>query len=259
MKVLITGHMGLLGRHLARQLQKDDHDVHGCDIRGGLDCRETFKINDLRYDLVFHCAGEPVPARQLGIDADFFDWVDKTNPHRVVYFSSDSVYPHNLQDEPRRLAEADAAPDSPEGWVAHAAEQLALTRGAWVFRPFQVYGEGGRGLFEQVAVMVRERRAHFAAPGCGRVHDFIEVSDAVAAVLAFLDQGDPTGPINLCTGVPTAVDELALKMFEVANWTPERFVCDLDDSMFFRCGDPKAMNQVRSATVSLADGIRRHL
>lgn len=238
-------------------MKEAGHDIHGCDLRGGLDCRETFRVNDVKYDLVVHCADDGLPARRLGTDADLFEWVDRIKPTKVVYLSSDAVYPASLQQEPYRLVEDDAAPDTPMGWVYAASEQLALDLGCYVFRPFQVYGEGGTGVFHQVAQMVREEKALFRVPGCGRVMDFIHVDDAVATMVAALET-TPTGPVNLCSGDPIAVDDLALAMMNVVGWKPQQFVCDASDATFFRCGSTTLMDEVRPTAISLVEGIRRY-
>lgn len=259
MKILVTGHMGLLGRHLARTLKGQSHEVHGCDIRGGTDCRETFQVNNLQYDLVIHAARPFVPAQKMGVDADFFDWTDRAGPKRAIYLSSSAVYPAALQGEPYRLAEEDAEPDSAAGWVYRTAENMALDRGFSVFRPFEVYGEKGTGPFETLVSMVKDKADPFRPPGCGQVLDFIHVDDAVQVVMKVIDGNDLDEPINLCTGVPTAVDELAIAMCKRAKWEPKRLICDAAEDRFFRCGDVTRMKEIHEPTISLGEGIGKYL
>lgn len=254
MNVLVTDYLGPVGRHLARSLKREGHKVYGAS-----NCRTAFQ-NDLTFDLVLHCAKEEQPAQQLSLNSLFFDWLDRTKPERVVYFSSTDVYPKSLQQEPYRLTEDDAMPDTQAGGIALAAEHKAAERGCWVFRPFEVYGEGSKGVFERVARMVRAREDPFRPPGCGQVLDFTHANDVVGTVMELLrlDEGRGT-PVNLCTGVPTAVDELAIRMFEATGWEPKRLLCDVEDEVFFRCGSPERMNRILPATVSLRSGIVRHL
>ncbi len=259
MKILVTGHMGLLGRHLARSLKGQSHEVHGCDIRGGTDCRETFKVNNLAYDLVIHAARPSLVTQKMALDADFFDWTDRAQPKRAIYLSSTDVYPAALQGEPYRLTEEDAEPDSPEGWVYLTSEKLALERGFSVFRPFSVYGEKGTGEFESLVSMVKGQVDPFRPPGCGQVLDFIHVDDAVQTVLKVIEGEDLTMPLNLCTGVPTAVDELALAMCRQSKWEPKRMMCQADEDRFFRCGDVSRMKRIHEPTISLAQGIGKYL
>lgn len=258
MRILVTGHMGLIGRHVAREMKSAGHDVHGCDIRGGMDCRETFRINDLKYDLIFHCTSGETPARRLGTDADLIEWVDRVKPGKLVYFSSSEVYPEGAQQEPGRQVEG-AQPDTVAGMALLAVEELVLERSGLVFRPFEVYGQGGRGGFEAIAALVRERLDPFSLPDCGMVHDYIHVEDAVAAVMAALDGGYQGGPVNLCTGEATARDELADLMFEEVGWHPKGFQCAYPDRSAFLCGDAALLESIRRPTISLVDGIRREL
>lgn len=235
------------------------HDVHGCDIRGGMDCRETFKINDLKYDLVFHAASGEMPSRRLGTDADLIDWADRTAPGRLVYFSSEEVYPVAATQEPCRQSEADAVPDTAAGHALLAIENMVLDRGGMVFRPFQVYGEGGRGVFEQVGRRIAERPEPFRLDECGVVSDYVHVDDAIGTVLAAVAADYSGGPVNLCTGEPTARDELAEMMMQAVDWRPRQFFCGFPDRQSFLCGDPTAMAALRPPTIDLAEGIRREL
>lgn len=258
MKILITGYMGLIGRHVAREMKAAGHDVHGTDVRSGMDCRETFVINDVQYDIVFHCAADFPPARRLGTDADLIHWVDRTNPRKLVYISSEEVYPKALQQEPQRM-DPKAQPDTAQGWALWTIEQMVLQRDGLVFRPFQVYGEGGRGTFDEVAAMVKEQRDPFVMSGCGQVADYLHVEDAVGAVLAAVEQDYKGPPIDLCSGLPYAKDELAEAMFAVAKWKPKKFQCALPDSSYFLCGDPVPMHSLRPPQIDLNAGIRKEL
>lgn len=256
-RTLVTGHMGLLGRHFSRTLSNGVNDVHRCDSRSGTDCREAFKVNNLHYDLVIHCAGSDSLLENMAMNAEFFDWVDRTEPTIVVYFSRTGVYPVDLQQEPHRLTENNATPTT-ETMAELALETQALERGMHVFRPFEVYGEAGTGPFADTATMVAYRVDDFRLKGCGQVLDYIHVDDVVKTVLKAIED-EPRGPVNLCTGEPTAVDELAIQMMESVKWQPKNFRCDAKDEVIFQCGDPTLMNTIRPASVSLLDGIRRHV
>jgi len=95
MKILITGHKGFVGRHFVAALP--DSEITGIDLKDGNDCRDYFKNNKTKFDLVIHLAaivggratieGEPLSvATDLSIDAEFFNWVHETKPTHVVYF-----------------------------------------------------------------------------------------------------------------------------------------------------------------------------
>ena len=111
MKILITGHKGFVGRNFVKALP--DSEITGIDLKDGNDCRDFFKTNTDQFDLVIHLAaivggratieGEPLSvATDLSIDAEFFNWVQRTKPINTVYFSSSAAYPIVLQNSHRR-------------------------------------------------------------------------------------------------------------------------------------------------------------
>lgn len=148
MQVLITGGGGFVGRHFAKRLLDDWHDVVIVDdLSTGLkfedwpfksenfpvwftrDCREFFKTYAASgFDLIIHCAavvggrlkieGDPLAvATDLAIDSDFFRWCvadRKYLPKKVIYFSSSAAYPAVMQRRENwcTLAEPESMVDS---------------------------------------------------------------------------------------------------------------------------------------------------
>ena len=55
-KVLITGHKGFVGRHYLKYFKEKGIEVVGVDIKEGNDCRDFFKVNNEKFDLVIHLA-----------------------------------------------------------------------------------------------------------------------------------------------------------------------------------------------------------
>ena len=55
-KVLITGHKGFVGRHYSKYFKEKGIEVVGVDIKEGNDCRDFFKVNNEKFDLVIHLA-----------------------------------------------------------------------------------------------------------------------------------------------------------------------------------------------------------
>lgn len=164
---------------MVRRLERDGWRVTGVDIKSGVDCRDVFRHDTNRFDLVVHLAavvggrqmidGSPLQvATDFAIDSDFFQYVVKTRPRRSVYYSSSAAYPvglqtgdatawasgrlHRLRDGGMRLAEDDISlthatePDAVYGWVKLTGERLAAYAnsqygaGVYVFRPFSGYG-----------------------------------------------------------------------------------------------------------------------
>jgi nucleoside-diphosphate-sugar epimerase len=123
-KILITGHMGFVGRHLFRTLCDQRHELTGIDLLGhdyvrpkplvvrpsvaGRDALDFFRTDTTRYDLAIHCAaviggranidGTPLSvATNLALDSWYFRWLARTGTPRAVYFSSSAAYPMWLQ------------------------------------------------------------------------------------------------------------------------------------------------------------------
>lgn len=267
MKVLIIGHMGMLGRRIASALKKQGREVHGCDSVTGLDAQDMFRINQIHYDLVVHCAslhggGEPPGAADVALDAELLGWIQRTKPDRLVFFSGAEVYPMDLQKEPYRLKEGDfignASLSEPGfGWAKATAENLAnqLTETkVHVFRPFSIYGSS-RSVLEGVAQKINNREDPFILSDASLFLDFIHVDDVVNTVLSVVREDVTFSTINLCTGVPTPVDEIAEMMFEKAGWRPKTFLYG-DTNQLFRCGDPTRQNTFWIPRVTLKQGIR---
>lgn len=165
MRVLVTGGCGFVGRHFAKRLVADKHDVMLVDdLSSGIapldwiemgaldfeqrDVRKWFKsATSDEFDLVIHCAaivggrlkidGDPLAvATDLAIDSMFFDWVVRAKKKpKVVYFSSSAVYPLRHQTKEFHcelyeglvnfLGQSVDLPDQTYGWVKLNGEYLA--------------------------------------------------------------------------------------------------------------------------------------
>lgn len=180
MRILITGHKGFVGSHLADALTiRHDFDgsvddildrclgvkaLIGVDLKCGHDCRDFFRTNREHFDLVFHCAATVggregidynaafLAADNFEIDGAMWRWALDTKPGRIIYFSSAASYPVQVQSIPGYLSQEDHAypgaagePDESYGWVKLMGEMVAQkVRKAGVkvtiVRPFSSYG-----------------------------------------------------------------------------------------------------------------------
>ena len=234
MDVLITGSSGFVGRYFKDRLQQ--YNLTLIDIKEGNDCRDFFKREDKQYDLVIHLAaivggresieGRPMAvADNLSIDSEFFQWCLKTNPKKIVYFSSSAAYPVWKQsaDAQRtlgdvKLKESDinldmfGVPDMTYGWSKLTGEFLSqFVPNVHIFRPFSGYGwdQDLTYPFPMYVKRALERQDPFQVWGPGtQTRDFIHMKDVVEAVLTAVDQ-NITGATNLGTGRSTSFLELA--------------------------------------------------
>jgi nucleoside-diphosphate-sugar epimerase len=288
MKILMTGHLGFVGRAFQRYFAGAGHDIVGVDIKEGNDARDFFKVDDRRFDLVVHLAaivggrltieGNPISvATDLSIDAEMFNWAVRTGQPRVVYYSSSAAYPIHLQQPGRShlLRESDidlaniANPDFTYGWAKLTGEMLAEyaeRQGVrtHVFRPFSGYGED-QDLdypFPSFVRRVVNREDPFDVWGDGtQVRDFIHVDDVVAATMAAVEHDIP-GPVNLGWGIPTSFNDLAETMFKVSGWWPSegiRHHIDKPVGVHYRCCDNTKLLSFYEPKISLEDGIARAL
>ena len=286
---LVTGSAGFIGRHIAAALLDAGYSVMGWDIANGADARDYFRTSDgSGCDVVVHCAavvggrakidGSPLDlAVNLELDAALFQWAarTRTRPGRVVYISSSAVYPVMLQtwDDARPLRESAVTLDEPivgvpdqlYGWSKLTGEVLAgHARDAGVpvtvVRPFSGYGEDQSAdyPFAAFAARARNREDPFVIWGSGdQVRDWIHVDDIAAAILAAVD-GGIDGPVNLGTGRPTSMRELARMFCAAAGYQPDfKVLPDRPSGVAYRVADITRMSEFYQPAVSLEDGVAR--
>jgi UDP-glucose 4-epimerase len=133
---LVSGGCGFVGRHLVKNLLKQNHEVLIVDnLYTGIDPKEwissefesnyTFINSDIRNFLqnednktkkfgdVYHLAAvvggrikidkDPLSvAIDLSIDAEFFNWAISAKPERILYASSSAAYPTSLQSSEKQ-------------------------------------------------------------------------------------------------------------------------------------------------------------
>jgi nucleoside-diphosphate-sugar epimerase len=243
------------------------------------------------FDLVVHAAaviggrakidGDPLAtAVDLELDAAMFRWAACARPGRVVYLSSSAVYPVHLQEGNRadnpdggRLLEVDnvtltgGQPDQTYGWSKLVGEHLAgQLRRSGVFttvvRPFSGYGADQDEDYPFRAFIERARRRAdpFIVWGDGdQVRDLIHVDDVVGATLAAVEAGED-GPLNVCTGEETSLNDLAALVCDVAGYRPEVLhLLDSPTGVRHRVGDPTRMLKLYAPKHDLEADIREAL
>lgn len=279
MKILITGNKGFVGKYFTHALSElPNVNIRGVDIKDGLDCREFFKVDDTKYDLVIHLAaivggresieGRPLAvADNLSIDSEFFQWCLKTKPDKVIYFSSSAAYPVNLQIDPTtRLQEFDislkfpGAPDMTYGWSKLVGEYLAqFVDNVYIFRPFSGYGWDQDLSYPFPAYVKRaiERQDPFDVWGTGtQTRDFIHMKDVVEAVLVAVREGIK-GPINLGTGRATSFLNLAKMVCAEVGYIPQiRTNPDKPVGCSYRVANVTELLKFYTPKITLEEGIK---
>lgn len=287
---LVTGNRGFVGRHMTAALLDRGYNVTGVDIADLIaprDARDFFHTCDQRFDLVVHLAaivggrvtieGQPMTvATDLAIDADLWQWVLRTRPARVVYYSSSAAYPTSLQtlEHHRELRENDIdlddirSPDLTYGLVKLVGEigaKYVAAEGVpvHVLRPFSGYGTDQALDYPFPSFIARAARRDdpFEVWGDGQqVRDFIHIDDVIEGTLAVVDQ-DVRVPLNLGTGRATSFNDLAQLCQQAAGYSSAvKHLPAAPTGVHYRVADITTMRRgVYSPRISLEEGIERAL
>ena len=283
MKILITGDAGFVGRHFRAKFESEGHQVVGVDIVNGKDARDFFRFDNTYFDKVIHLAavvggrkmieGSPLAlAVDLAIDAEMFGWALRTEPGCITYFSSSAAYPVDLQTKgsTHSLHESDidlqaiGTPDLSYGWAKLTGEMLAQHARAkglvvHVYRPFSGYGSDQALDYPFPSFIQRglHKDDPFEIWGDGnQVRDFIHIEDIVEGALAGCKADIEVA--NLCSGIPTSFNDLAVLVAQVAGYSPSvRHLPSEPVGVQYRVGDPTYMKTFYTPKISLIQGIER--
>lgn len=278
MKILMTGHRGFVGRNMLKSLE--GHDITGIDLKEGHDCRAFFKESDTQFDLVIHLAaivggremieGRPLAvADNFSIDSEFFQWCLKTQPKKIIYFSSSAAYPTAYQCEgnERKLREdmqtiyAPKKPDMTYGWSKLVGEYLAsFVPNVYIFRPFSGYGED-QDLsypFPNYVLRALDDSPTFEIWGSGKqTRDFIHIKDIINAVMAAVEM-DIQGVTNLGWGRSTSFIDLATMAMQAVGVSKELVTRpEKPVGCMHRVSDNTKLLSFYQPKISLEEGIDR--
>jgi len=317
-KILVTGGAGFVGRHVVARLLERGDEVHCVDLiapmTGGLlpknwplfspleyktfhfyheDCRDYFKrANDTDFDYCFHLAAmvggrlmienNPLAvADDLSIDAEYWQWAERTKPAKTLCFSSSAAYPIKFQrSENYKLLTEDmisfesdiGMPDMSYGWAKLTCEYLAKLAyekhglKSVVYRPFSGYGEDQDDTYPFPAickrVLANKGKPVITVWGTGKqMRDFIHIDDCVEGILRTMDQIDDAGAVNLCTGIYTSFLDFAKIAADICGYKPQvHGTSDKPEGVFARGGDPTKFNQMGyKYTTDFRSGIEQAL
>jgi UDP-glucose 4-epimerase len=222
--------------------------------------------------------GDPMMvALDLSIDAEFFYWITRHKPKRVLYPSSSAAYPVSKQTEENtiQLQESDidrnnmGQPDMTYGWTKLTGEYLAHIAakhyGVHItcIRPFSGYGEDQDLSYPIPAIARRAalKEDPFEVWGSGyQGRDFVHIDDVLDCTLEAMNKINDGTAINIGLGRLTTFREIIELFCEFADYKPKiKPLLDKPVGVFSRyCSmDWVKENLGWEAKISMRDGLRR--
>ncbi len=211
--------------------------------------QDRYSLDFDGFDDVFHFAaivggramidGDPIQvALDLAIDAEFFNWVCRSKPNRVLYPSSSAAYPVDLQTESFSVAlkESDidfkkmGQPDMTYGWTKLTGEYLAHIAATHYgisvtcIRPFSGYGEDQDLTYPipAIAYRIAKRENPVEVWGTGdQGRDFVHIDDVLDCSLLAMDHIKDGTAINIGRGVLTSFNEIIRELTDIAGYKAE--------------------------------------
>lgn len=189
--------------------------------------------------------GDPMKvALDLAIDAEFFHWVTRQKPERVLYPSSSAAYPVSKQTEGNtvQLRESDidftnmGQPDMTYGWTKLTGEFLAKIAAenydlkVTCIRPFSGYGEEQDYSYPIPAIARRAVMGEnpMEVWGTGlQGRDFVHIDDVIDCILLAMDHIHDGTAINIGMGKLTNFREIIEVFTQIAGYDAE-IKCLLD-------------------------------
>lgn len=221
--ILVTGHLGFIGKHLTKALDENDLAWRGFDLLEGDDITDLFTCKEKMKGVrsVIHLAAKTgVPGGEL--DPKLYHETNvrgtknlliAAHSERIrhfIYFSSASIYGNC--NPPAREVDA-KHPTSYYGLTKKYAEMLVEI---WkvpytIVRPFNVYGENGRK--EQVIYKWAEQARRGEAitiKGDGTsARGYTYVGDLVAGILNVVKHEPTNMAYNFGSETPITLNEVA--------------------------------------------------
>jgi len=241
-RILLTGATGFIGSHVARALIREGHEVHVVvraesnlgrieDLASSLHLIKgdvlspTFVLQPSAFDLGIHLAWYVEPGKYLH-QPQKKDWIAASlrlaNALRDGgcrrFIGTGTSFEYAPSDLPQR----ESSPTRPT--TAYGQAKLELFEAlqsidielAWV-RPFYLYGpdEDHRRLVPVVINSLLRGQETKLVPG-ERVRDYLHIEDVASAICAVAGSR-LTGAVNIASGIPVTVREIALKIGELLN------------------------------------------
>lgn len=249
---------------------------------------DTYGIAVEKFSDVFHFAaivggramidGDPIKvALDLAIDAEFFHWVSRHKPERVVYPSSSAAYPVSKQTKlgAVQLHESDidftnmGQPDMTYGWTKLTGEFLAKITAKHYgvnivcIRPFSGYGEDQDYSYPIPAIARRSvhKESPFEVWGTGyQGRDFVHIDDILDCTLLAMEHISDGSAINIGSGKLTNFREIISIFCHIAGYkAPVKCLLDKPVGVFSRYSNIDYVKTTLNwePKITLEEGLRR--
>jgi nucleoside-diphosphate-sugar epimerase len=198
MKILITGHMGFIGSALKDRLYRSGHDVHGIDIKFANMDLLTCPLSE-EFDLIIHLAGKSGVRESLADPAGYWNnnveatrrLFDRYADTRILYASSSSAY------------EPDLNPYAASKYIMEElAERYPDTLG---MRFHTVYSDS----CPRENMFFNKLRNGTLEYTTRHYRDFIHLEDVLDAIEILIKKTHINGTIDIGTGHPVRIQDLA--------------------------------------------------
>ena len=245
MRVVVTGGLGFVGRHLIDHLTACGDEVTTLDRHGDhpVDILDPAALDGAiaaaAPDAVYHLAGwadvgaswaDPVGVLRVNAEGTLhvLRACARASVDRVLSVASADVYGVVTEDDLPLTEDSPLRPTSPYAASKVAADALAhqafLGHGLAVIRvrPFNHLGPGQSEQFVAPALAARIARAErdgldsIAVGNLSARRDMTDVRDVVRAYRLLIERGDPGEVYNVCTGTDIAIQDLADRLVAMA-------------------------------------------
>ena len=222
--------------------------------------------------------GDPMKvAIDLAIDAEFFNWVCRHKPSRVLYPSSSVAYPIDLQTESDAIALSESdidfkkmgEPDMTYGWAKLTGEYLAKIAASHYgvsitcIRPFSGYGEDQDLTYPIPAIARRAalKEDPFEVWGSGNQgRDFVHIDDVLDCIEVAMNHIKDGTAINIGMGRLSSFREIIEIFCRFAGYSPTiQPLLDKPVGVHSRYCDMSFVKKTLNweAKISLEEGLRR--